>query len=119
LSGKYFYRLKQIDADGSFNYSINVEVNIETVPIEFELFQNFPNPFNPSTRISWQSPVPSWQKLKVYDALGNEVSTLVDEYKPAGNYSVEFDASSLSSGIYFFQLRSGEFLETKKMILAR
>ena len=82
---------------------------------EFQLYQNYPNPFNPSTKISWQSPVSSWQTIKVYDVLGNEVITLVDEYKEAGSYEVEFDGSELTSGIYFYKLRAGLFVETKKM----
>jgi len=89
------------------------------LPEQFRLEQNYPNPFNPSTKISWQSPVGSWQTLKVYDVLGNEVSTLVDEYKPAGKYEVEFDASPLTSGVYFYQLNAGEFIQTKKMILLK
>jgi hypothetical protein len=89
------------------------------VPASFKLLQNYPNPFNPSTKISWQSPVGSWQTLKVYDVLGNEVAKLIDEYKSAGSYEVEFDGSSLSSGVYFYQLRAGSFVEAKKMILLR
>jgi hypothetical protein len=85
----------------------------------FELMQNYPNPFNPSTKISWQSPVGSQQTLKVYDVLGNEVATLVDEYKPAGSYEVEFNASILSSGVYFYQLKAGDFMSVKKMILLK
>ena len=88
--------------------------------IRFELNQNYPNPFNPSTTISWQSPVGSHQTIKVFDILGNEIATLVDEYKPAGRYEVEFLAAlgsrSLATGIYFYQLKSGEFIRTKKMI---
>jgi len=88
---------------------------------EYKLEQNYPNPFNPSTRISWQSPVGSHQTFKVYDVLGNEVATLVDEYKPAGIYEVEFNGHSdegqnLSSGIYFYRLEAGSFVETRKMI---
>ncbi|HCY76552.1 MAG TPA: hypothetical protein DHV28_11580 [Ignavibacteriales bacterium] len=83
---------------------------------EFVLFQNYPNPLNPSTKISWQSPVGSWQTLKVYDVLGNEVITLVNEYRNAGNYEINFDASKLSSGVYYYQIRAGSFVETKKMI---
>jgi photosystem II stability/assembly factor-like uncharacterized protein len=85
----------------------------------FSLEQNYPNPFNPSTKISWQTPVDGWQTLKVYDVLGNEVAILVNEYKPAGNYEVNFDASGLTSGIYFYQLRIGNFIQTKKMVLLR
>jgi hypothetical protein len=81
----------------------------------FTLKQNYPNPFNPSTKISWQSSVSSWQTLKVYDVLGNEIATLVDEYKPAGNYEVDFNAIALSNGVYFYKLQSGDFVEIKKM----
>ncbi len=88
-------------------------------PTEYELSQNYPNPFNPSTKISWQSPVSSWQSVKVYDVLGNEVATLVDEYRPAGKFEVEFNSSSLSSGLYFYQLRTADFSQTKKMILLK
>ena len=102
---------------------------MEATPHSFKLDNNYPNPFNPSTKISWQSPVSGWQTLKVYDLLGNVVATLDDEYKPAGNYEVEFstkdisasggDASKLSSGIYFYKLQVGAFTETKKMILTK
>ncbi len=90
----------------------------------FLLEQNYPNPFNPSTKISWQSPVGSWQILKVYDALGNEVETLVNEYRPAGTYEVEFtvgqDSSpDIANGVYFYQLRTGNYIQTKKMILLK
>jgi photosystem II stability/assembly factor-like uncharacterized protein len=93
---------------------------------EFTLEQNYPNPFNPSTTISWQSPVSSWQTLKVFDVLGNEIATLIDEYKPAGKYEVEFNTTShsgnvrnLTSGVYFYQLKAGEFIQTKKMLLLK
>jgi photosystem II stability/assembly factor-like uncharacterized protein len=112
------YRLKQIDFDESFKYSNVIEVEI-SAPVEFGLMQNYPNPFNPTTTISWQSPVGSWQTLKVYDLLGKEVATLVDEYRPAGSYKVEFDRSDLASGKYFYRLQSGEFAETRKFILLK
>ena len=89
------------------------------IPDEFVLYQNYPNPFNPTTKISWQSPVDSWQTLKVFDVLGNEVATLVDEYKEVGKYQVEFDASRLSSGIYFYKLQAGSFIESKKMVFLK
>jgi uncharacterized delta-60 repeat protein len=89
------------------------------LPEEYYLFQNYPNPFNPSTTISWQLPVGSRQTLIIYDVLGNEVTTLVDEYKPAGSYQIEFDASSLPSGIYFYKLQSDNYVKTKKMILMK
>ncbi|MFO7525912.1 MAG: PQQ-dependent sugar dehydrogenase [Ignavibacteriaceae bacterium] len=88
-------------------------------PLDYELLQNYPNPFNPSTTISWQSPVDSWQTLKIYDLLGREIATLVDEEKPAGTYEINFDASGLPSGIYFYKIQLGNFIETKKMILIR
>ncbi|RPI65082.1 MAG: T9SS C-terminal target domain-containing protein [Ignavibacteriales bacterium] len=86
---------------------------------DFTLSQNYPNPFNPTTKIRWQSPIGGWQTLKVYDVLGNEVATLVNEYKNAGSYEVNFDASKVSSGIYFYQLQAGSFIETKKMLLLK
>ena len=88
-------------------------------PIKFALFQNYPNPFNPCTKISWQSPVSSRQTLKVYDILGNEVTTLVDKEMEAGFHSVDFNASELPSGVYLYRLLSGSFVETKKMLLLR
>jgi hypothetical protein len=103
-------------------------VNSETEIINgYFLDQNYPNPFNPSTKISWQSPIGSQQTLKIYDILGNEIATLVDEYKLRGKYQVEFDASSLPSGVYFYQLKavdpstgSGQvYVSTKKMILLK
>ncbi|RPI63081.1 MAG: T9SS C-terminal target domain-containing protein [Ignavibacteriales bacterium] len=97
----------------------SVGKNEDGVIKEFYLFQNYPNPFNPSTKISWQSPVAGHQTLKVYDVLGNEVANLVNEYKPAGSYEVNFNASSLSSGIYFYRLNAGSFVQTKKMILIK
>ena len=86
---------------------------------DFRLEQNFPNPFNPNTRISWQSPESGWQTLKVYDVLGNEIITLVDEYKPSGFYEIEFDAASLSSGVYFYKLKAGDFWAVKRMLLMK
>jgi hypothetical protein len=90
-----------------------------TNPLTFSLEQNYPNPFNPTTIINWQSPIDSWQILKVYDVLGREVATLVDEFKPAGKYEVEFDASSLPGGVYIYSLNAGTFVETKKMLLLK
>jgi hypothetical protein len=118
ISGNYHYRLKQIDYDGTSTYSQVLIVNINQ-PEEFSLKQNFPNPFNPSTKISWQSPVAGHQSLRVYDVLGKEVAILVDEFSNAGSYEIDFDASNLSSGVYFYQLKSVDFLQTKKMILIK
>ncbi len=105
--------------------SVNALLNLTSIDEnkiivdKFFLDQNYPNPFNPKTTISWYSPVSSWQTLKVYDVLGNEVVTLVNEYKDAGRYKVDFDAPKITSGIYYYQLRTGKFVETKKMILLR
>jgi len=85
----------------------------------YSLEQNYPNPFNPTTKISWQVPVGSKQTLKVYDLLGNEVATLVNEEKQPGIYEVEFDGTGLPSGVYFYQIRAGSFIETKKMVLIK
>jgi hypothetical protein len=85
----------------------------------FQLWQNYPNPFNPSTKISWQSPVSGWQTLKVYDVLGNEVATLVNEEKPLGTYEVTWNATNLPSGVYFYRIQSGNFIDTKKMIILK
>ncbi|MCU0413449.1 MAG: T9SS type A sorting domain-containing protein [Ignavibacteriaceae bacterium] len=127
-AGKYTYRLKQIDFDGSFEYSQEIEVEV-SAPLTFSLEQNYPNPFNPCTVISYQLPVSGNVALKVYDILGNGVATLVDEYKPDGKYEVEFSAKSgsasggnaysLPSGVYFYQLRAGDYVAVKKMILLR
>uniref|UniRef100_A0A7V2ZI98 T9SS type A sorting domain-containing protein n=1 Tax=Ignavibacterium album TaxID=591197 RepID=A0A7V2ZI98_9BACT len=91
----------------------------KNIPTGYVLGQNYPNPFNPTTKISWQSPVGSHQTLKVYDLLGNEVETLIDEYKEPGRYEVEFNANNIASGVYFYKLQAGVFTEVKKMILMR
>jgi len=96
----------------------SVDESIDKIA-DFKLDQNYPNPFNPSTRISWQASTGSHQTLKVYDIIGNEVAILVDEYKPAGKYSVTFDASSLPSGFYLYKLQAGSFVQTRKMILLK
>ncbi len=118
-TGKYVYRLKQIDRDGRFKYSQEVEFTIGNVPSEFKLMQNYPNPFNPSTVISYQLPVSNHVSLKVYDAIGSEVATLVNEVKEAGYYSVSFNGSKLSSGIYIARLQSGDKIQLRKMLLIK
>ncbi|MBI5476975.1 MAG: T9SS type A sorting domain-containing protein [Ignavibacteriales bacterium] len=104
----------------------SVEENISDKPVDFILNQNYPNPFNPSTIISYQLPVSGKVTLKMYDVLGNEVAVLVDEYKPTGSYEVEFnlvrhyrESRNLTSGIYFYQLKAGNNIQTKKMILLK
>ncbi|RKY93654.1 MAG: hypothetical protein DRQ01_04250 [Ignavibacteriae bacterium] len=103
---------------GDTNFTA-LSVNIAEPVFNYKLFDNYPNPFNPKTSIQYA--VGSWQfvTLKVYDVLGNEVATLVNEEKLAGEYEVEFSAKGLPSGIYFYQLRAGNFVETKKMILLK
>jgi len=141
-AGVYSYRLKQIDLDGSYKYSQEVEVTIDA-PVSFSLEQNYPNPFNPTTKIRFVIPIPINRErnlkdflsqaprndntlvtLKIYDVLGNEVATLVDEFREAGRYEVEFNATQVSrpeltSGIYLYQLKAGEYSETKKMLLLK
>jgi len=117
--GKYFYRLKQIDRDGKFEYSKEIEVTVSSTPKEFVLEQNYPNPFNPSTVIRYQSPGNSHITLKVYDAIGREVTTLVDEVKEAGLYSVVFDAARLTTGMYFARLSSDGKSRIRKLLLMK
>jgi hypothetical protein len=93
--------------------------NDEKVPSEFVLNQNYPNPFNPGTVISWHLSNGGSVSLKIYDVLGNEVATLVDEYKPEGSYKVNFDASNLPSGIYLAKLNEGNSVQTIKMSLVK
>jgi parallel beta-helix repeat protein len=105
---------------GCYEFTNATSVEVENFPETFQLFQNYPNPFNPNTVISWQSTVGSHQTLKIYDVLGNEVATLVDEYKPAGKYEVEFSAKGgLPSGVYFYRLRVDNFVNTKSMVLIK
>ena len=122
----YYYRLSAFDFSGNESeYSAQAAANtvgvvtVEPVPREFGLHQNFPNPFNPTTVISYQLPVISHVTLKVYDLLGREVAVLVNEKKDAGRYSVQWDAARLSSGIYFYSLQAGEYRDTKRMLLLK
>lgn len=118
LAGSYTYRLKQIDFNGSFTYSD--EVNVEVIaPVQFELSQNYPNPFNPNTTIKFSIPQSSNVSLKVFNALGQEVSTLVNQNMEAGSHTINFDATQLNSGIYFYRLEAGMFNEVRKMTLLK
>lgn len=114
---KIHYRLKQIDNDGNYKYIAETTVNINNY--NYTLLQNYPNPFNPTTNISFTLPNTEYVTLKVYDMLGKEVTTLMDKELTAGNYTVTFDASNLSSSVYFYTLKAGKFTETKKMILTK
>ncbi len=102
------------------NFVVGIEDNVlNSIPTKFSLSQNYPNPFNPSTTIKYQIPEMNFVTLRVYDVLGRYVATLVNEEKPAGYYQIEFNASALSSGIYFYQFKTDNFCETKKMLLIR
>jgi endonuclease I len=117
--GKFSYRLKQIDNDGKFSYSQIINIEIRTIPTEFALYQNYPNPFNPTTKIKYSISSLQPTLLKVYDVLGNEVVLLVSEIKEPGEYEIEWNASNLSSGIYFYKLQAGDFISTKKFVLMK
>ncbi len=122
----YYYRIAAVDFSGNIS-KLSITVNAvltnldedNVLPISFSLSQNYPNPFNPSTVIQYDLPKESFVTLKVYDILGREVKTLVNEDKPAGRYKVNFDAAGLSSGIYFYRIIAGGFIETKKFVLMR
>ena len=124
----YWYRLEAFNASGNSALSLDafatagyiVAVQQEpTVPVEFALEQNYPNPFNPATFIVYSLPQPFLVELKVYDVLGHEIRVLVNEKKPAGVHRVPFDSQGLPGGLYFYRLRAGEFVETKKMVMLR
>lgn len=117
-STMFYYRLKQIDNDGSFEYSDIIKVDLDNIT-EYTLEQNYPNPFNPATTISYQVKEGGLVQLKVYDLLGKEVATLVKEEQTQGNYSIKFDGSYLPSAVYVYSLRVNDFAENKKMILLR
>jgi hypothetical protein len=121
-SGAYSYRLKQIDLDGSYEYSNIVEVQVN-VPLQFSLSQNYPNPFNPTTQIKYSIPEDGFVSLKVYNALGQQVAELVNGIVKAGSHSVSFNAGSaagvLSSGIYYYRMESGSRVMVKKMMLLK
>ncbi|MEJ2195791.1 MAG: metallophosphoesterase [Ignavibacteriaceae bacterium] len=117
-SGNYNYRLRQTDNDGTFEYSDVVTVTVG-VPVLYSLSQNYPNPFNPETRIDYTLPEQQNVSLKVYNMLGEMVQELVNEVKPAGNYTVTFDGSDLPSGVYVYRIRTEGFSENKKMTLLK
>ncbi len=121
-SGTYSYRLKQVDFNGNFTYyNLGNEVIIG-VPEKFDLSQNYPNPFNPSTKINYALPVDGKVSIKLFDMSGKEVASLVNEVKTAGYHTVDFNASTLSSGVYFYRINvegSKNFVDTKKMMLVK
>ncbi|MCB9250182.1 MAG: T9SS type A sorting domain-containing protein, partial [Ignavibacteriales bacterium] len=125
-SGKYAYRLKQIDIDGKFEYSDIVEIDLG-LPTEFSLSQNYPNPFNPTTSIKFNLPTDSNVKLSVFNVLGEEVAELINNNLQTGYHSVEFNASELNSGVYFYKIEAGDpsagsghgFVQIRKMMLLK
>ncbi len=118
-AGSYAYRLKQIDRDGKVQYSRSVNATAVQLPKVFGLTQNYPNPFNPATMIKYELSVSSLVVLKVYDTVGREVATLADELKEAGSYEAKFDAAQLSSGVYLYTIRAGNYFAVKKMVLIK
>jgi hypothetical protein len=116
--GTYFYRLKQLDRNGAFTYSDVREVEV-AAPQRYELTQNFPNPFNPRTDIVFRVQQEGLVNLRVFDLLGREVQTLVNEKKSAGVHRISFDAHDLPSGVYLYSITMGTFHDVKKMLLVK
>ena len=117
LSGSNIYRLKQVDYDGTFEYS--QEVEIEIVPSEYVLHQNYPNPFNPTTTINFSLPKEDFVNLTIYNSLGEKVATLLDGVLSGGSHALTFDATGLASGLYILKMSSGSFSNTIKMNLMK
>ncbi|MFI5237951.1 MAG: T9SS type A sorting domain-containing protein, partial [Ignavibacteriales bacterium] len=117
-TGKYYYRLKQIDFDGTIEYSDAIEVEV-SIPFTFSLDQNYPNPFNPSTTIKYSVPTDGFINIAVYSVLGEKVIDIVNGNHTAGNYEITFNASKLSSGTYVYKMESGEFVSVKKMMILK
>jgi hypothetical protein len=117
-NGNYVYRLKQIDFNGVFDFSSEIEVEVNA-PAEYSLQQNYPNPFNPSTTISYSIAEAGLVKIAVFNLLGQEVALIEKEFKEAGQYNVIFNASTLTSGVYFYTIDTPQFKQTKKMLLTK
>ncbi|MHC1738339.1 MAG: T9SS type A sorting domain-containing protein [Ignavibacteriaceae bacterium] len=117
-NGKYRYRLKQIDTDGKYEYSPEIEATID-IPAEFTVKQNYPNPFNPVTSIEFSLPEDNNVEIAIYNTIGMEVMLLLNEKKQAGTHSIEFNASNFASGIYYYKVVSGNYTAIKKMVLLR
>ncbi|MHC1738153.1 MAG: YCF48-related protein [Ignavibacteriaceae bacterium] len=124
-NGKYLYRLKQLDNDGNFTYSAEIEVLVNQIPTEFALYQNYPNPFNPNTIIKFGLPDYSKVMLEIYNIIGEKVVTLVDNEMVAGNHEIIYTAGNLSSGVYYLTMSAvsvngnGNFKQTKKILLIK
>ena len=123
--GRWWYRLKQMDLDATVHFTDRISVTVLTdvkenpIPTEFALRQNYPNPFNPSTTIRYQLPIRSQVTLRVFDMLGREISTLMDGVEEPGYRSVRWDASGVASGVYFYRLSAGQYVDMKKLLLLR
>jgi hypothetical protein len=117
--GVIFYRLKQIDLDGSFHYSEELKLDVDFTPKEYVLYQSYPNPFNPFANIKFALPHAEKVSISIYNSLGEKVLLLVDKEYEAGVYKVELNATDLASGIYFYSIKAGNFSQTKKMVLLR
>ena len=118
ISGTYNYRLKQIDTDGKYEYSKVIEVDVGSSD-KYTLSQNYPNPFNPVSTIEYTIPQPGFVSLKVYDILGREVTTLVNQKQNAGKYLARFNGEGLASGIYFYVLTANNYVLSRKMNLLK
>ena len=122
--GVWSYRLRQFDLDGTVTYSEWIEVEVPTSvseekPAVFALYQNYPNPFNPTTHFAFRIPNIGLVTLKVFDVLGREVATVINKKMQPGSYEIEFSATNISGGIYFYRLKSGPFTQTRKLVLAK
>ncbi|MBK7632626.1 MAG: T9SS type A sorting domain-containing protein [Ignavibacteriales bacterium] len=118
VAGTYTYRLKQIDLDGTFDYIGSIEVEV-VPPKVFALEQNYPNPFNPTTTIKYSVPTSGLVNLSIFNVLGEKVTDLINKEVEAGSYELNFNASNLSSGVYFYKLEAGSFTSIKKMMLIK
>ena len=118
IQGKVYYRLKQIDFNGTYTYSDVVEADGVLVSSIY-LEQNYPNPFNPESIIKYQLGNDGFVKLKVFNSIGEEVVELVNQFQKAGNHQIMFDGKELPSGMYVYRLTSGNYSESKKMILMK
>ncbi|MFZ1517833.1 MAG: choice-of-anchor D domain-containing protein [Ignavibacteriaceae bacterium] len=116
--GKYLYRLKQIDFNGEFEYSNEIEIEVGA-PLNFSLEQNFPNPFNPATTIKFALPVSGNVNISIYNSLGEKVETLTNQFMEAGYYKIDWRASSYSSGVYYYRIESEKYSDVKKMLLLK
>jgi len=118
-TGKYLYRLQQLDYNGMLNYSHVIAIEVSQLPDKFALYQNYPNPFNPSTIIKYDIPTSSFVNISIYNAIGEKIITLVNEQREAGQHFINFDSGNMSSGIYIYRMSAGNNIITKKMILIR